>query len=146
MAQVAGGEVFSKHDRQQVDATIRAAEQLCRFEFSVYVGHVNGDPRSFATQLHNSLVVPSKSILIMVDPTERVLEIVTGGKVRVVLDDTVVLRTVAAMQSAFADGDVVGGINRGITHLAEAAKAGRSAAAGDPAAGAEPDLDSDNRV
>ena len=78
MAQVAAGE-FSSADRFAIDETIRRAEQLCRYEFSVFVGAAEGDPRSFATQLHNSLVAPTRSILIMVDVAGRALEIVTGG-------------------------------------------------------------------
>ncbi|WP_447643125.1 DUF5130 family protein [Nocardioides zeae] len=116
---MAAGELFSDDDRRQIDTTIRTAEQLSRFEFSTYVGSVAGDPRSFATQLHNTLVVPQKSLLIMVDPQQRVLEVVTGRKVRERLPDSDVLSVVAVMQAEFAEGDLVGGIVRGISKLAE---------------------------
>ena len=57
MAQVAAGEPLSDADRLALDNTIRRAEQACRFEFSVYVGPVDGeDARAFATRLHNRLV------------------------------------------------------------------------------------------
>nr|WP_241728774.1 DUF5130 family protein [Nocardioides zeae] len=114
--------MFSDDDRRQIDTTIRTAEQLSRFEFSTYVGSVAGDPRSFATQLHNTLVVPQKSLLIMVDPQQRVLEVVTGRKVRERLPDSEVLSVVAVMQAEFAEGDLVGGIVRGISKLAEMAR------------------------
>lgn len=122
---MAAGEGLSNRDRQLIDATIRTAEQLCRFEFSVYLGSAHGAPRAYATQLHNSLVVPARSILLMVDLEERAIEVVTGGAVRRVLDDTQVQLAIAQMQSSFADHDVVGGINRGIVHLAEHAQTPR---------------------
>ncbi|HEY1135660.1 MAG TPA: DUF5130 family protein [Nocardioides sp.] len=119
---MAAGELFSVDDRRQIDTTIRTAEQLSRFEFSAYVGSAVGDPRSFATQLHNTLVVPQKSLLIMVDPQQRVLEVVTGRTVRERLPDSDVLAVVAAMQAEFAAGDLVGGIVRGVSKFAELAR------------------------
>jgi len=62
--QVAVGE-FNSAERFQIDEAIRGAEQTSRFEFSVFVGRSGADPRAFATQLHNSLVAPSRSILVM---------------------------------------------------------------------------------
>lgn len=122
MAQVAAGE-FSSADRFAIDETIRRAEQLCRYEFSVFVGTAEGDPRSFATQLHNSLVAPTRSILIMVDVAGRALEIVTGGYVRRTLSDAEVELAILEMRSRFAQGDLVGGLKRGIEMLAEHARA-----------------------
>ena len=122
MAQVAAGE-FGSADRFAIDETIRRAEQLCRYEFSVFVGTAEGDPRSFATQLHNSLVAPTRSILIMVDVAGRALEIVTGGYVRRTLSDAEVELAALEMRSRFAQGDLVGGLKRGIEMLADHARA-----------------------
>ena len=122
MVQVAAGD-FSSAERFALDQAIRKAETLSRFEFSLFVGNAEGDPRAFATQLHNSLVAPSRSILIMVDPTARALEIVTGGTVRRTLSDKEVELTAAQMQSSFAEGDLVGGLKRGIAMLADHARA-----------------------
>jgi uncharacterized membrane protein YgcG len=122
VAQVGGGE-FNSAERYQVEEAIRSAEQLSRFEFSVFVGRVDGEPRAFATQLHNRLVAPPRSILILVDPDARALEVVTGSHVRRTLRDPQVELAVAAMQSLFAEGDLVGGLRRGIQMLAEHARA-----------------------
>lgn len=118
-----GGESFSSAERFTLDDTIRKAEQLSRVEFSLFVGSADGDPREFATSLHNSLVAPARSILVMVDPAARALEVVTGGYVRRTLTDAEVELAVLQMQSAFAAGDLVGGLRRGITMLAEHARA-----------------------
>jgi uncharacterized membrane protein YgcG len=118
VARVAAGD-FSSAERYALDETIRKAEQQSRVEFSLFVGSAEGDPRAFATQLHNSLVAPARSILIMVDPDARALEIVTGGYVRRTLTDKEVELTALQMQTSFAEGDLVGGLRRGIAMLAE---------------------------
>jgi len=122
VAQVAAGE-FSSAERYAIDEAIRRAEQLCRYEFSVFVGAAEGDSRAFATQLHNSLVAPPRSILIMVDVAGRALEIVTGGYVRRTLNDAEVELAMLEMRSRFAEGDLVGGLKRGIEMLADHARA-----------------------
>jgi uncharacterized membrane protein YgcG len=121
VARVAAGD-FSSAERYALDEAIRKAEQQSRVEFSLFVGASQGDPRAFATQLHNSLVAPSRSILIMVDPQARALEIVTGGYVRRTLTDKEVELTALQMQTSFAEGDLVGGLKRGIAMLAEHAR------------------------
>ncbi len=111
------GDPFSSAEHAALDATIRRAEQLCRME---------GEPRDFATSLHNTLVAPSRSILVMVDPTRRVLEIVTGAYVRRTLTDREVELAALHMQQDFAAGDLAGGLRRGIEMLAEHARPPRT--------------------
>ena len=122
MGQVPAGDPFSSAEHYALDQAIRKAEQECRFEFSVFVGNAEGDPRAFATRLHNTLVAPARSVLIMLDPTAHYLEIVTGGVVRRTLTDRQVELVAIAMQSAFAEGDLVDGLRRGIAMLAEHAR------------------------
>ncbi len=109
-------------ERAALDVTIRNAEQACRAEISVFVGAVAGNPRDFATSLHNTLVLPSRSILIMVDPDRRLVEIVTGGHTRERLTDDESAQAVAAMSERFAAGDLAGGLTQGIELLGELAK------------------------
>ena len=127
---MAAGDPFRSADRVVLDETIRKAEQLARVEFSVFVGNAEGEPRPFAERLHASLVAPARSILVMVDPTRRLLEVVTGAHVRRTLSDTEVELAVAAMQSDFAAGDLVGGLRRGIQMLADHARAPQTLHAG----------------
>jgi uncharacterized membrane protein YgcG len=114
---------FNASDRVALDETIRRAEQLSRVEFSVFVGHSQGEPRGFARSLHAALVAPARSILVMVDPDARALEVVTGSEVRHTLRDPQVELAVAQMQSLFAQGELVTGLRRGIQMLAEHARA-----------------------
>jgi uncharacterized membrane protein YgcG len=114
---------FSGSDKVALDETIRKAERVSRAEFSVFVGHAEGDPRAYARSLHASLVAPARSILILVDPDARALEVVTGSEVRRTLRDSQVELAIVQMQSLFAEGDLVGGLRRGIQMLAEHARA-----------------------
>ena len=123
---MAAGELharLSATDRVALDETIRRAEQLSRAEFSVFVGHAEGQPRAFARSLHASLVAPSRSVLVLVDPGQRALEVITGHEVRRTLRDQQVELAVAQMQSLFEQGELVAGLRRGIQMLAEHARA-----------------------
>lgn len=118
MVAVATGDGFDAQERLQIDKAVRAAETICRYEFSVYVGPSEADSRGFAERLHAALVAPDRSILVMVDPAARVLEVVTGKQVRGELTDHEVSLAVVEMQSHFAAGNLVDGIVRGVTMLA----------------------------
>ena len=119
---MASGDGFSSDQRYEIDRAIRAAETVSRYEFSVYVGAADGEAGPFAQRLHASLIAPARSVLIMVDPTARLLEVVTGSVVRRSLSDDAVRLAVAGMESAFSGGDLVGGIKHGVGQLAEAAR------------------------
>jgi len=114
---------FSSGERYEIDRAIRAAEQASRFEFSVFVGIAEGDPTTFARRLHRALVAPARSILVMVDPVVRAVEVVTGAEVRRHLTDGEVELAVLQMRSDFAEQDLVGGLKRGIAMLADHARA-----------------------
>lgn len=116
------GDGFSSGQQAEIDRAIRAAETSCRFEFSVYVGAVDGPAGPFARRLHASLSSPDRSVLILVDPAARAIEVITGSVVRRSLTDDAVRLAVVGMQSAFAGGDLVGGIKHGVDQLAESAR------------------------
>lgn len=123
------GDGLSAAQRLQIDKAIRDAETSSRHEFSVYVGRADGqygDARAFAQRLHGSLVNPSRSVLVMVDPAHRVAEIVTGAEVRRSLTDDEVSLALAEMTSLFEHGDIVQGIVHGICMLAAHAERPRT--------------------
>jgi uncharacterized membrane protein YgcG len=119
---VATGEAFTAAQRHEIDKAIRQAETMCRYEFSVFVGTSEGETRPFAERLHAALVAPSRSVLVLVDPAARIVEVVTGVEARRVLDDAEVKLATLSMQTAFAAGDLVGGITAGVLQLAEHAR------------------------
>ncbi len=117
---------FTASQRVALDQAIRAAERVSRFEFSVFVGTAEGEPRQYAERLHAALSAPARSVLIMVDPVARVIEVVTGAEVRRVLSDQEVALAVLEMRTEFATGDLVKGLRRGISMLAMSARAPRT--------------------
>lgn len=122
MAPVSAGEAFSASEKAEIDRAIRDAETVCRYEFSVFVGSSEGESGPFARRLHATLTAPDRSVLVMVDPSARIVEIITGAEVRRDLEDGEVHLAALSMQTAFAAGDLVGGIKRGVLMLAEHAR------------------------
>ena len=123
---MAGGDLLRPAQRHELDRAIRAAEQESRFEFSVYVGPATAQPRGFAERLHGSLTAPARSVLIVVDPQARAVEVVTGADVRRHLTDHAAELSVLQMQTAFAADDLAGGLKRGVAMLADYARPQRT--------------------
>ncbi|GAB2986908.1 TPM domain-containing protein [Nocardioides montaniterrae] len=115
--------LLNQTDQARLDAAIRTAEQACRAEISVYLGEAEGSMRDFATSLHNTLVVPARSVVILVDPQRRAIEVVTGGQVRAKLPDEAVADIVEEMTGAFAAGDLAGGLVIGVQRIGREASA-----------------------
>ena len=122
MVQVHAGDAFTSSQRHEIDKAIRDAETVCRYEFSVFVGGSEGETSPFAQRLHSTLTAPDRSVLVMVDPSARIVEIVTGSEVRRDLDDGEVKLAALSMQTAFAAGDLAGGIKQGVMMLADHAR------------------------
>lgn len=120
------GDAFNSSQRHEIDKAIRDAETVCRYEFSVFVGASEGETGPFAQRLHATLTAPDRSVLVMVDPSARIVEIVTGSAVRRDLDDGEVKLAALSMQAAFAAGDLVGGITQGVMMLADHARRPRT--------------------
>lgn len=116
------GELLTPTDRAGIERAVRNAEVSCGFDFSVYVGSADGEVREHAERLHSQLADPSRSVLVLVDPVARQLEIVTGWTVRRQLDDAEVGLAALSMQTAFAAGDFAGGIATGVQQLADHAR------------------------
>lgn len=117
-----GGDGFNSSQRASIDKAIRDAETTCRHEFSVYVGRSGDEPRAYASRLHASLVNPARSVLILLDPTARALEVVTGAEVRRDLTDHEVDIATAQIRADLAEGRLVEGLVRGINQLAAYAR------------------------
>jgi hypothetical protein len=124
---VGSGETFSPRERAEIERAVRIAGELSGLTFSTYVGQVDGDLRSFAAQAHAALPDPAHSVMVLVDPTARRMEILTGREAARVLSDDTCRLVVLAMQSAFAVGDLVGGIVTGLQQLGEHARRPRTA-------------------
>lgn len=103
----------------RVDEALRLADSATGLTFSVYIGELGESPREAAELLHGRLADPDVSVLIAISPNERVLEIVTGSLARRRLLDRDAKLAAMSMASAFAGGDLGGGIVAGIAQLAD---------------------------
>lgn len=114
---------MTPHEIDRVDHAVRAGQRSSGARFSVLVGAIGADqdPRRYAIRVHARLERPEESVLIVVDPGARVLEIVTGSMVRRSLADTECRLAAASMESSFSAGDLTGGLTTGIQQLATAA-------------------------
>lgn len=117
-----GGDELTPSENSRLERATRIAEEASGLVFSVYLGVSEEDARAYALRLHGALEDPDRSVLVLCDPSFRVLEIVTGRTARLALSDRVCALAAATMRSSFVAGDIVGGLSNGITQLGEAAR------------------------
>jgi uncharacterized membrane protein YgcG len=126
---VPAGEPFSERQLREISRAVEAVSTETGVQFSVFVGRPEEDPGEYAERLHKALVDPRHSVLVMVAPNERRVEIVTGTEVRHRLSDRDCALAALSMTSSFSGGDLVGGILTGLRMLADhAGAAGRARA------------------
>jgi uncharacterized membrane protein YgcG len=121
---------------------IEHAVSQCRAHNGLDVSVVVGDLsitdlsgfRAAAERVHASLGERAHSaVLVLVAPGQRRVEIVTGPAARRRVPDRVAALAVLSMTTAFAGGDLAGGVIDGLRQMAEAAGK-RAAIAAPPSA------------
>jgi uncharacterized membrane protein YgcG len=126
---VPSGEGFTEAQVREISRAAATATAQTGLHFSVYVGGVEGDARSYAERLHTALgALAQRGVLLVVSPADRQLEIVTGSLAARRLTDRACALAALSMTTAFAGGDLVGGIVTGLRMLSESA--GRELVAG----------------
>jgi uncharacterized membrane protein YgcG len=122
VAQVPSGDAFTNDRIRDIERVVQTACTETGLMFSVYIGGADGDIRDAAEKLHAQAGPdPSHSVLVMVSPGDRLLEIVTGEGSARRLSDRACALAALSMTTAFVGGDLVGGILTGVRMLAEAA-------------------------
>ncbi len=120
------GEAFSSAQKGELERAIRYARQVGDLPVSLYVGELGASSRPRALELHAAFGdAAAATVLVAVDPGAHRLEIVTGRAVSRSLDDRSAALAAATMTSAFAAGDLVGGLVTGINQLGDHARAPR---------------------
>src|SRR5215217_6721314 len=114
--------VFSYRELARLDEALTMSSRETGLFFNLYVGDLGKRTRSRAEELHaTSKADPSDSVLIAVSPGQRVVEVVTGASAARRLPDRACALAVLSMTSAFASGDLVGGIVNGLRQLSDQA-------------------------
>jgi Domain of unknown function (DUF5130) len=122
VVQVPSGEAFTNDQIREIERVVATARAETGLTFSVYVGGADGDIRDAAEQLHalhGSMA--TRTVLVMVSPGDKLMEIVTGEDSARRLSDRACALAALSMTTSFAGGDLVGGIVTGVRMLAEAA-------------------------
>src|SRR4051812_33973403 len=114
-------EPFTDPQVREISRACSTASAESGLHYSVYVGPAEGDIRDHAERLHAALgPLASGGVLILVSPGDRQLEIVTGRTSSRRLSDRACALAALSMTTAFAGGDLVGGIATGLRMLSEA--------------------------
>jgi uncharacterized membrane protein YgcG len=119
-----GEPAFTSQQALDIERVAQRANAETGLNFSVYVGAADGDIRDAAEQMHAKFgAAAPRTVLVMVSPGDRLLEIVTGAESARRLTDRACALAALSMTASFRGGDLVGGILTGVRMLAEAAGA-----------------------
>ncbi|MDA3021708.1 MAG: DUF5130 family protein [Actinomycetota bacterium] len=125
------GNGVTVRDRDKIQRALDLAREICGLCFAVYVGDLpNG--RESAAAAHAKLADPQSSVLVGVDPSRRIIEIITGTTAAHLLDNRSCELGAFAMRSSFQADDQAGGIRDGLMLLAEHARAPKVLHLNDP--------------
>lgn len=120
-------QIFSFRELARIDEALTLSSRETGLRFTLYVGELRTPTRAHAEELHAySGGNPADGVLIAVSPGQRVVEVVTGSAAARRLPDRACALAVLSMTTAFAGGDLVGGIINGLRQLSD--QAGRPSA------------------
>ena len=120
-------QIFSFRELARLDEALTMSSRETGLRFTLYVGELGSPTRARAEELHAfSRGNTAEAVLIAVSPGQRVVEVVTGSAAARRLPDRACALSVLSMTTAFAGGDLVGGIINGLRQLAD--QAGRPVA------------------
>jgi hypothetical protein len=123
VAAVPAGEAFSAGQVDAIERAITHAYTESALRYSVFVGAPDGDLREQGRQLLGALGDDAdRSVIVVIDPAHRRLEILTGATAARYLDDRATALGAMSMTSSFAAGDLAGGIVAGLHTLSEHAR------------------------
>jgi hypothetical protein len=123
---VAAGEAFPRDQHDRIERARRGAESQTGMRFWVRVAEFDGNPKLEAEHLLANLTESPReaAVLLLIAPGSRHLEVMTTHLGRRRISDQAAGLAVLTMTSAFAVGDLVGGIVNGLRQLSDAAGRG----------------------
>lgn len=114
---------LTRRDRRTVDRAVSDAEVQTGVQFCVYLGPAGEhDARARAESLFVEAGLHERpSVLLLVAPDKRQVEVVTAPPVRDRLPDEACARAIEEMTPLFADGRFADGLVTGLRRLADEA-------------------------
>jgi hypothetical protein len=117
------GDGLTESQRARLARAVAAADLATGLSFQVRVGALEGGREQARALLAAQGATAPDTVLVAVDPLARTLEIVTGPRAAVALDDRTCALASLTMTTSFAGGDLVGGLCRGVQVLADHGRA-----------------------
>ena len=115
-------QIFSFRELARVDEALTMSSRETGLRFTLYIGELGTPSRARAEELHAySGGNTAEAVLIAISPGQRVVEVVTGSAAARRLPDRACALAVLSMTTAFAGGDLVGGIVNGLRQLSDQA-------------------------
>lgn len=135
------GDGFSSRGRGEVQRALQYAGEASGLKFAVVLHDVGGPVRAYAEQVHAEMADPDRSVLVVVDPTARELQIVTGRRSGRRIDDEACAVVAASIGRVIGEGYLVRALVSGLQQLGQiagpprrrAAPTGDSSSVGGPA-------------
>ena len=123
---MAAGEAFARDQHDRIERARRGAESQTGMRFWVRVAEFEGSAKLEAEHLLANLIDSPReaAVLLLIAPGSRQLEVMTTHLASRRITDQAAGLAVLTMTSAFAVGDLVGGIVNGLRQLADAAGRG----------------------
>jgi hypothetical protein len=126
VARVPAGDAFSDRDLVEIGKEVRQIGEEAKVVFSVLVADPDDFPesgpdvRGLAERAHAALGARAhESVLILVAPNARRVEIVMGTALRGRLSDRDCALAALSMTSSFSGGDLAGGVLQGVRMLGQ---------------------------
>ncbi len=118
---VPAGDGFSTRGRGEVQRALQYAGEASGLKFAVVVREVDGPLRAYAERVHAGMDDPPRSVLLVLDPAVRGLEIVTGDRARRRIPDASCATVSTAIGRAIGEGGIVRGVVTGLQQLGQIA-------------------------
>lgn len=125
----AGRDGFSARGRGEVERALQYAGEASGLKFAVVVREVGGPLRPYAEAVHAGMDDPPRSVLVVLDPAARGLQIVTGQRARRRIPDEACAAVGVAISRAIGEGGLVRGLVIGLQQLGQIAGPPRRRAA-----------------
>lgn len=101
---------FPIKDLVALDDALTYGSRAAGARFAVYIGDLGDDTAARAREILAKVPTPNDAVLIAVSPDQHAIEVVYGSQVRGRGAESAAPLGVAAAASAFADGDLIGGL------------------------------------